>query len=221
MSLAVRAGHKPHHGAQVESAVACSGPAQTRQVALPHDAAVEEVDVDPSLAFLNSHVNAALQHGAAPYLREEERVSMGVVRPSASGAEPDHLHQLRFTAYEAPKPATPQAVSIVQPHEPVAPGLSWRHFSRKNSAWDFFHAYAPRNLEEQAKMQCSISQSERALCACSMSTTVCGSHATCPIAPSAPSTVGTSTPLQPQALHLPSNFRYIASGVAGSVAHCI
>ena len=73
------------------------------------DAAVEEVEVDAGLAFLDGHVAAALQQGAAPYLPEAERVSMGLVRQSASGAEPDHLHQLRFAAYDAPKPAVQPA----------------------------------------------------------------------------------------------------------------
>ena len=95
-----------------------SGPAQTRIVALPYDAAVEEVHIDESLSFLDGHVNAALQLGAAPYLPEAQRMSMGVVRPSAAIAEADQMHQLRFAAYEAPK-TTVQTVLPVQAVENV------------------------------------------------------------------------------------------------------
>lgn len=77
------------------------------------DAAVEEVEVDPRLAFLDGHVAAALQDGAAPYLSETERASMGLVRQSAAGSGgEDHLHQLRFAAYDAPSAAAPPAALL-------------------------------------------------------------------------------------------------------------
>lgn len=47
--------------------------------------------------------------GAAPYLTEAQRFSMGVVRPSAAGEAADHTHALRFTAYE--KTAAPSSVA--------------------------------------------------------------------------------------------------------------
>ena len=56
---------------------------RTRQVALPPDAAADDEDFDPALPWLDGHVAAALADGAAPYLPEAERASMGVVRPSA------------------------------------------------------------------------------------------------------------------------------------------
>ncbi len=56
-------------------------------------------------------VNFCSAHaGSAPYLTEEQRFSMGVVRPSAAGEATDHTHALRFTAYEkgvAPSPVAP------------------------------------------------------------------------------------------------------------------
>lgn len=96
----------------------CSGPAQTRQVALPHDASVDDIDIEPGLAFLDAFVATALQGGAAPYIPESQRLSMGVVRPSAA-SEHDSAHALRFTAYEAPKPAS-QPVVNVTPAEPAS-----------------------------------------------------------------------------------------------------
>jgi hypothetical protein len=51
-------------------------------VALPADASCEDLEVDAALPFLDRHVSAALAAGAAPYLSEEQRLAMGVVRPS-------------------------------------------------------------------------------------------------------------------------------------------
>ncbi len=53
---------------------------------LPEDAAVEPLTVDEGLSFLNAYVQQALQAGAAPYVPEEERRAMGIVRQSASDA---------------------------------------------------------------------------------------------------------------------------------------
>ena len=61
------------------------------QVSLPADASCEdfedEMPVLQSLSFLNRYVQDALQAGAAPYIPEEQRMEMGVVRPTAL-AEP-------------------------------------------------------------------------------------------------------------------------------------
>lgn len=85
------------------------------------DAAVEEIEVDVQLAFLDGHVAAALQGGAAPYLSEAERASMGLVRQSAAGSGgEDHLHQLRFAAYDAPAAAAPAAPLLAS----IAPSLA-------------------------------------------------------------------------------------------------
>lgn len=54
--------------------------------------------------------------GAAPYLTEAQRFSMGVVRPAAAGEAADHTHALRFTAYEkaaAPSPAAPAPLTAI------------------------------------------------------------------------------------------------------------
>ena len=59
-----------------------SGPAATRAAALPVDAAAEDIQVDSALEFLDHYSAAALARGAAPYISEEERFAMGVVRPS-------------------------------------------------------------------------------------------------------------------------------------------
>ena len=64
------------------SAPHCRGPASTRLSALPADASCEDLDVDPSLSFLDGHVSEALHSGAAPYISQQDRSAMGVVRPS-------------------------------------------------------------------------------------------------------------------------------------------
>ncbi|CAL8463047.1 g2581 [Coccomyxa elongata] len=94
------------------------GPASTRQGALPADASCEDVDVDPSLPFLDGYVAAALANGAAPYISEQERFAMGVVRPSHHDEVAEHTHALRFTAYEKAAPPT-QAPTQSREHSPL------------------------------------------------------------------------------------------------------
>ncbi len=60
----------------------CRGPASTRESALPADASCEDLDVDPALPFLDGYVAEALGNGAAPYISQQDRFSMGFVRPS-------------------------------------------------------------------------------------------------------------------------------------------
>lgn len=59
---------------------------QVMQVALPADASCEDFEDEMpalrSLSFLNHYVQDALQAGAAPYIPEEQRLEMGVVRPT-------------------------------------------------------------------------------------------------------------------------------------------
>ncbi|KAK9907437.1 hypothetical protein WJX75_003646 [Coccomyxa subellipsoidea] len=94
------------------------GPASTRQGALPADASCEDVDIDPSLPFLDGFVAAALANGAAPYISEQERFAMGAVRPAHHDEVAEHTHALRFTAYEKTAPPT-QASTQSREHSPL------------------------------------------------------------------------------------------------------
>ena len=38
--------------------------------------------MDPALSFLDGYVSEALHSGAAPYISQQDRSAMGVVRPS-------------------------------------------------------------------------------------------------------------------------------------------
>ena len=52
---------------------ACSLPKSVQQRVVPQDASCEDLDVNESLPFLDSFVQASLQNGAAPYLSEQDR----------------------------------------------------------------------------------------------------------------------------------------------------
>ncbi|KFM23655.1 AP-4 complex subunit epsilon [Auxenochlorella protothecoides] len=52
--------------------------AEVQCAALPYDAAAAEVEVDPSLPFLNAYVQEAERAGAPPYLSKEDRASLGL-----------------------------------------------------------------------------------------------------------------------------------------------
>eukprot|EP00884_Botryococcus_braunii_P007982 jgi/Botrbrau1/17185/Bobra.0157s0076.1 len=99
-----------------------SAPASVRAAVLPMDASCEELDLDPNLGFLDAYVARALAAGAAPYISEEERFRMGVVRPSHADEAADSTHSLRFAAYgEDGSPAAPTAplVPAVQQASPA------------------------------------------------------------------------------------------------------
>ncbi|KAK9837092.1 hypothetical protein WJX81_002406 [Elliptochloris bilobata] len=86
-----------------------AAPAAVRAAALPADASCEDLEVDPTLPFLDAHVASALANGAAPYIAEEQRFAMGAVRPSHHDEATDHSHALRFTAYEKAAPPSDAA----------------------------------------------------------------------------------------------------------------
>lgn len=85
---------------EIQALLSCD--AATKAAVLPADASCEDLEINPDLPFLNEYVNAALRAGAAPYISQEERDGMGIVRSdhhdvSASGGRTSGL---RFEAYE-------------------------------------------------------------------------------------------------------------------------
>ena len=81
----------------------CSGSAQSRQAALPPDASCEDLQIEVSLPFLNAFVQQALEQGAAPYISQQQRDSMGVMPTSRHHEAAEQPHALRFAAYETAK----------------------------------------------------------------------------------------------------------------------
>lgn len=81
----------------------CSGSSQSRQAALPPDASCEDLQIDVSLPFLNAFVQLALEQGAAPYISQQQRDSMGVMPTSRHHEAAEQPHALRFAAYETAK----------------------------------------------------------------------------------------------------------------------
>jgi len=75
---------------------------------LPYDASCEDIDVDPSLYFLNDYVSAKLKEdGVKPYLDPSQRASL------AHAAENETKHGLNFVPYEAPLRAQPGHVPVM------------------------------------------------------------------------------------------------------------
>lgn len=105
----------------------CSGSAQARQAALPADASCEDLQIDVSLPFLNAFVQQALESGAAPYISQQQRDSMGVMPTSRYHEAAEQPHALRFAAYETAK-APGSAHSHNLPH-----GSTQGQRSRSNS----------------------------------------------------------------------------------------
>lgn len=88
----------------------CSGSAQARQAALPPDASCEDLQIEVTLPFLNAFVQQALAQGAAPYISQQQRASMGVMPTSRHHEAAEQPHALRFAAYErAQAPGVSQA----------------------------------------------------------------------------------------------------------------
>lgn len=88
-----------------------SVPASVQAGVLPEDASCEDLEVDPGLGFLSWFVQQALVAGAAPYISEDQRISLGVVRESAADQGPSsvpHSAPLRFAAYETALPPASQ-----------------------------------------------------------------------------------------------------------------
>jgi len=107
----------------MSACVYCSGAVQTRQAALPPDASCEDLRIDVSLPFLNSFVQQALEHGAAPYISQQQRASMGVMPTSRHHEVAEQPHALRFAAYEkaqAPGAAQPQHNLLDGSHQQAA-----------------------------------------------------------------------------------------------------
>ncbi|KAL3152008.1 hypothetical protein ABBQ32_001127 [Trebouxia sp. C0010 RCD-2024] len=104
-----------------------SGSAQARQAALPADASCEDLQIDVSLPFLNAFVQQALESGAAPYISQQQRDSMGVMPTSRYHEAAEQPHALRFAAYETAK-APGSAHSHNLPH-----GSTQGQRSRSNS----------------------------------------------------------------------------------------
>lgn len=105
----------------------CSGSAQVRQTALPPDASCEDLQIDVSLPFLNAFVQQALEQGAAPYISQQQRDSMGVMPTSRHHEVAEQPHALRFAAYE-----TAKAPGAGQPHN-LLESSSQGQRSRSNS----------------------------------------------------------------------------------------
>jgi len=104
---------------EIQSLLSCD-PA-TQAAALPHDAASEDIEVDPRLRFLDGYVEKALQAGAAAYIPQEVRDSLGVVRDSHDAAPSPGIGGLRFEAYEKATPAAPlHAEAAPEASQPLA-----------------------------------------------------------------------------------------------------
>lgn len=105
------------------------GAVQTRQAALPPDASCEDLQIDVSLPFLNSFVQQAVEQGAAPYISQQQRTSMGVMPTSRHHEPADQPHALRFAAYEKA-----QAPGAAQPQHNLLDGSHQQAVSQQSSS---------------------------------------------------------------------------------------
>ena len=91
------------------------------------DASCEDLQIDASLPFLNAFVQQALSNGAAPYISQQERTSMGVMPTSRHHEVAEQPHALRFAAYErtaAPGAAVSQSSPTRQAYSAGSPSSS-------------------------------------------------------------------------------------------------
>lgn len=105
----------------------CSAPKQVQQAALPLDASCEDLQIDASLPFLSAYVQQALANGAAPYISQQQRTSMGVMPSSRHHDIAEQPHALRFAAYErtaAPGMAVSQGSPTHQAYSAGSPSGS-------------------------------------------------------------------------------------------------
>ena len=107
----------------------CSGSAQARQAALPSDASCEDLQIEVGLPFLNAFVQQALEQGAAPYISQQQRTSMGVMPTSRHHEVAEQPHALRFAAYEKT-----QAPGAAQPHHNLLDGSHQQAASQQLSS---------------------------------------------------------------------------------------
>ncbi|KAF5735135.1 AP-4 complex subunit epsilon [Tripterygium wilfordii] len=80
---------------------------------LPSDASCEDIEIDKSLAFLNSYVHQSLEKGAQPYIPENERSIMLNIGNFRNQDHNEASHGLKFEAYELPKSSVPSMVPPV------------------------------------------------------------------------------------------------------------
>ena len=128
----------------------CSGSAQARQAALPPDASCEDLQIEVSLPFLNAFVQQALEQGAAPYISQQQRDSMGVMPTSRHHEAAEQPHALRFAAYETAKaPGTAQSHNLLD-------GSSQGQRSRSNSPVKGESSLQQQSMQDLRKLVASL-----------------------------------------------------------------
>ncbi|KAJ0043700.1 hypothetical protein Pint_19437 [Pistacia integerrima] len=72
------------------------------------------LDIDKNLSFLSGHVQQALEKGAQPYIPENERSGMSTISNFRTQEHQESsMHDLRFEAYELPKPTVSSRIPPV------------------------------------------------------------------------------------------------------------